>query len=74
MYEVLVIGGGSAGYVAGSVLARKGIKTAVVEKEKFGGTCVNSGCVPSIFLFDSSFMLSRWKEIGDYKGINVDVR
>ncbi|BBG23499.1 Dihydrolipoyl dehydrogenase [Sulfuracidifex tepidarius] len=73
MYEVLVIGGGSAGYVAGSVLARKGIKTAVVEKEKFGGTCVNSGCVPSIFLFDSSFMLSRWKEIGDYKGINVDV-
>jgi len=73
MYEVLVIGGGSAGYVAGSVLARKGIKTAVVEKGKFGGTCVNSGCVPSIFLFDSSFMLSRWKEIGDYKGMNVDV-
>ncbi len=73
MYEALVIGGGSAGYVAGSILARKGLETAVAEKGKFGGVCVNAGCVPSIFLFDSSFMLARWKEIGDYKGIETDV-
>ncbi|MUN29897.1 dihydrolipoyl dehydrogenase family protein [Sulfuracidifex metallicus] len=73
MYDVLVIGAGSAGYVAASVLARQKLNVAVVEKGKFGGTCVNSGCVPSIFLFDSSFMLSRWQEIGDYKGLDVKV-
>lgn len=51
MYDVLVIGAGSAGYVAASVLARQKLNVAVVEKGKFGGTCVNSGCVPSIFSF-----------------------
>jgi dihydrolipoamide dehydrogenase (EC 1.8.1.4) len=54
-YDVVVIGGGSAGYVAGSVLARNGKKVLVVEKDRFGGVCVRSGCAPSIFLYDASF-------------------
>jgi len=48
-YDIVVIGGGTAGYVAGSILARKGKKVILIEKEKFGGVCVNFGCVPSIF-------------------------
>ncbi|EZQ07029.1 MULTISPECIES: NAD(P)/FAD-dependent oxidoreductase [Acidianus] len=72
-YDYVVIGGGSAGYVAGSVLARKKAKTLVIEKEKFGGVCVNAGCVPSIFLSDISFILSRFQEIGNYKGLSVSV-
>ncbi|AWR97964.1 FAD-binding protein [Acidianus sulfidivorans JP7] len=72
-YDVAVIGGGSAGYVAGSVLARNGLKVAVVERKAFGGVCVNSGCVPSIFLSDVSFLFSRLQEIGDYVGLEINV-
>ncbi|ARM76763.1 dihydrolipoyl dehydrogenase family protein [Acidianus manzaensis] len=72
-YDVAVIGGGSAGYVAGSVLARNGKKVAVIERKAFGGVCVNSGCVPSIFLSDISFLFSRLQEIGDYTGLEINV-
>ncbi|ABP95706.1 MULTISPECIES: dihydrolipoyl dehydrogenase family protein [Metallosphaera] len=72
-FDVVIIGGGSSGYVAGSVLARHGKNVLVVEKEKFGGVCVRSGCVPSIFLYDVSFSLSRSSEIGNYKGLTIDV-
>ncbi len=73
-YDVVVIGGGSAGYVAGSVLARNGKKVLVVEKDRFGGVCVRSGCAPSIFLYDASFFLTRFTELGNYKGISIDVK
>ncbi len=72
-YDAVVIGGGSAGYVAASVLARNGAKVAIVEKRAFGGVCVNSGCIPSIFLSDISFLSSRLQEIGYYKGLNISV-
>lgn len=72
-FDVVVIGGGSGGYIAGSVLARSGKKVLVIEREKFGGVCVRSGCVPSIFLYDVSFSLARFSEIGNYKGLSVDV-
>ncbi|WP_236752167.1 NAD(P)/FAD-dependent oxidoreductase [Acidianus sp. HS-5] len=69
----VIIGGGSAGYVAGSVLGREGKEVTVIEKGKFGGVCVNSGCVPSIFLSDISFLFSRLNEIGNYKGLEINV-
>ncbi|MEM0072778.1 MAG: FAD-dependent oxidoreductase, partial [Metallosphaera sp.] len=72
-FDVVVLGGGSGGYVAGSVLARYGKKVAVVEKEKFGGICVRAGCVPSIFLYDTSFLFTRLGEIGNYKGMSIKV-
>ncbi len=72
-YDVVVLGGGSAGYVAGSILARNNLKVAVVEKKAFGGVCVNSGCVPSIFLSDISFLFSRLEELGNYKGLNISI-
>lgn len=72
-YDVVVLGGGSAGYVAGSILARNNLKVAVLEKKAFGGVCVNSGCVPSIFLSDISFLFSRLEELGNYKGLNISV-
>lgn len=45
-YDVLIIGGGPAGYVCAIRLAQLGRKVAVVEKERLGGVCLNWGCIP----------------------------
>ena len=72
-FDIAIIGGGTAGYTASIILGRRGKKTVVVEKDKIGGTCVNYGCVPSIFLSELSFLYSRLSEIGNYKGVNISV-
>lgn len=46
-YNVIVIGGGPAGYVAAIRAAQHGAKVAIVEKNVFGGTCLNVGCIPT---------------------------
>ena len=46
-YDVVVIGGGPAGYVAAIKAAQVGGKVAVVEKSELGGTCLNRGCIPT---------------------------
>jgi pyruvate/2-oxoglutarate dehydrogenase complex dihydrolipoamide dehydrogenase (E3) component len=46
-YEIIVIGGGSAGIVSANVAAGLGVRTALVEKERIGGECLWTGCVPS---------------------------
>ena len=46
-YELIVIGGGSAGLVSAKFAGKMGLKTALVEKEHIGGDCTWAGCVPS---------------------------
>ena len=46
-FDVAVIGGGSAGYVGAIRGAQLGLKVAVIEKEKVGGTCLHRGCIPT---------------------------
>lgn len=46
-YNIVVIGGGPAGYVAAIKAAQLGAKVAIVEKGTFGGTCLNVGCIPT---------------------------
>src|SRR5438552_18643313 len=46
-YEIIVMGGGSAGIVSANVAAGLGVRTALVEKERIGGECLCTGCVPS---------------------------
>lgn len=46
-YNVIVIGGGPAGYVAAIRASQHGAKVAIVEKGEFGGTCLNVGCIPT---------------------------
>src|SRR4051812_38487140 len=54
-FDLIVIGGGPAGYVAAIRAAQLGFKTACVEKRKaLGGTCLNVGCIPSKALLESS--------------------
>lgn len=47
IYDLLIIGGGPGGYLAGERAGAAGLKTAVIEKREVGGTCLNEGCVPS---------------------------
>lgn len=66
-YNVVVIGGGSAGLVSAYIAAVVKAKVALVEKHKMGGDCLNTGCVPSKALIRSAQMLSytrRAKEFG----------
>jgi len=47
MYDVVVIGGGPGGYVAAIRAAQNGLRTALVEMDRVGGTCLNRGCIPT---------------------------
>jgi len=54
-YDIAVIGGGPAGYVAAIRAAQLGMRVALIEKRaSLGGTCLNIGCIPSKALLDSS--------------------
>ena len=53
-FDLVVIGAGPGGYVAAIRAAQLGFKTACVEREYLGGTCLNVGCIPSKALLDSS--------------------
>ena len=54
-YDLVVIGGGPAGYVGAIRASQLGLKTAIVEKQKsLGGTCLNVGCIPSKAMLQSS--------------------
>ena len=46
-YDVIVIGGGPAGYISANKASQLGAKTALVEKRELGGTCLNRGCIPT---------------------------
>ena len=45
-YDLVVIGAGPGGYVAAIRATQLGLKTAVVERERAGGICLNWGCIP----------------------------
>ena len=46
-YDLVIVGGGTGGYVAAIRASQLGLKTAIVEKENLGGTCLHKGCIPS---------------------------
>lgn len=76
-YDVLVIGGGPAGYVAAIRAAQLGFKTACVDaferggKASLGGTCLNVGCIPSKAMLDSSEKFEMLQHDFTEHGINV---
>ncbi|WP_338749997.1 dihydrolipoyl dehydrogenase [Bacillus sp. FJAT-52991] len=53
-YDVVILGGGTGGYVAAIRASQLGLKTAIVEKSKLGGTCLHKGCIPSKALLRSA--------------------
>ncbi|MGB0098328.1 MAG: dihydrolipoyl dehydrogenase [Solirubrobacteraceae bacterium] len=69
-YDCIVIGSGPGGYVAAIRAAQLGMKTAVVEKDKIGGRCLNYACIPAKAVLRSADILSEVREAGDF-GITV---
>lgn len=69
-YDVVVIGGGPGGYVGAIRAAQRGARTAVVEKEFLGGTCLNWGCIPTKTLIASSDVLAACREAESF-GVRV---
>ncbi|MBQ9341980.1 MAG: FAD-dependent oxidoreductase, partial [Lachnospiraceae bacterium] len=53
-FELVVIGAGPGGYVAAIRAAQLGMKVALVEKDRVGGTCLNRGCIPTTALLHSA--------------------
>ncbi|MFV0248641.1 MAG: dihydrolipoyl dehydrogenase [Tenacibaculum sp.] len=65
-YDVLIIGSGPGGYVAAIRASQLGFKTAVIEKEKLGGVCLNWGCIPTKALLKSAQVYQYLKHVDNY--------
>jgi dihydrolipoamide dehydrogenase len=66
-FDIVVIGGGPGGYVCAIRAAQLGLKTAIVERDRLGGICLNWGCIPTKALLRSSeiwHLLHRLPEFG----------
>ena len=68
-YDMIVVGGGPAGYYAAIRGAQLGGKVAIVEKSEFGGTCLNKGCIPTKTYLKNAEILDGIK-IAAGRGIN----
>lgn len=67
MFDLVVLGGGPAGYTAAIRAAKLGMSVALVEKSDVGGTCLNRGCIPTKSLLHSSSLYAsraEWAELG----------
>ena len=76
IFDVIVLGGGPAGYVCAIRCAQLGLTTAVVEQDKLGGVCVNIGCIPTKALLHSAYIAGLLKESKDFgvdaSGVKTD--
>lgn len=72
-YDVIVIGGGSAGFSVLEQIAHQGLKIAVVENRKLGGSCPNFACVPTKALVKSAEVLHMAKRAREFGIILKDV-
>jgi pyruvate/2-oxoglutarate dehydrogenase complex dihydrolipoamide dehydrogenase (E3) component len=77
-YDAIVVGTGQSGPYVASRLAASGMKVAVVERDLFGGTCVNTGCIPTKTMVASAYaarVASRAAEYGVNAGpVSVDMK
>jgi dihydrolipoamide dehydrogenase len=70
-FDAIVIGGGPGGYVCAIRCAQLGLKTAVVERDRLGGICLNWGCIPTKALLRSSEIFHLMHRLGEF-GFSAD--
>ncbi|MDI6779905.1 MAG: dihydrolipoyl dehydrogenase [Bacteroidota bacterium] len=66
LYDIAIIGGGPGGYVAAIRASQLGFKTAVVEKDKLGGVCLNWGCIPTKALLKNAEIYNHFKHANEF--------
>ena len=71
LYDVAIIGSGPGGYIAGIKAGQLGLKTAVIEADEIGGTCLNWGCIATKSLLASGDVLRQVKSAASF-GIKVE--
>lgn len=72
-FDVVVLGAGPGGYVAAIRAAQLGLKTAVIEKEYWGGVCLNIGCIPTKSLLRNAELAHIVTKEADKFGISGDI-
>jgi pyruvate/2-oxoglutarate dehydrogenase complex dihydrolipoamide dehydrogenase (E3) component len=70
-YDAIIIGTGQAGPSLAGRLAAAGMKTAIIERKLFGGTCVNTGCIPTKAMVASAYAARMAQRAGEY-GVTLD--
>ena len=70
-YDLIVLGSGPGGYVAAIRASQLGLKTAIVERERLGGICLNWGCIPTKALLRTSEVYHYMTHAADY-GLQAD--
>src|SRR5713101_3129023 len=68
-FDVVILGGGMGGYPAAIRASQLGLKVALVESDKLGGTCLHIGCIPTKALLESSELYHRVAVRGQEFGI-----
>ena len=74
-YDIVVIGGGPAGYVGAIRAAQLGLKVACIDRSKLGGVCLNWGCIPSKSLLSNAELMEKLSHAEDWglKAVKFDV-
>jgi len=75
MYDAVIIGAGPAGYVCATTLAKGGVKVCVVEKGGLGGTCTQTGCIPTKYLHSMGDIIRKAKsakKFGITSSVEID--
>lgn len=72
-YDLVILGGGTGGYVAAIRASQLGLKTAIVEKGKLGGTCLHKGCIPSKALLRSAEVYATTKRSEEFGVMTSEV-
>ncbi len=73
-FDLVVVGGGPAGYVGAIRATQLGLKTALVEREKVGGTCLHVGCIPTKVLLHTAELLEEMRGAGEMGVVADGVR
>ena len=73
-YDLIIIGSGPAGYVAAIRAGQIGLKTAIVEKEKIGGMCLNWGCIPTKSIIESAKYYDSVKNSKEFGIGGIDLK
>src|SRR4029077_5927977 len=72
-FDLVVLGAGTGGYTAAFRAAQLGLRVALVDEDKVGGTCLHRGCIPTKALLESAEMVNRARHLQDVGAVVAGV-